>query len=59
VNLLRKYLGDLLIASYVEAVRDSDCDEAYVQEIERAVALKALDSFWRDHLVNMNRLSTA
>ncbi|CAL5350852.1 unnamed protein product [Camellia sinensis] len=28
-------------------------------EIERAVLVKTLDCFWRDHLVNMNRLSSA
>ncbi|XP_057857374.1 protein translocase subunit SECA2, chloroplastic isoform X3 [Cryptomeria japonica] len=59
VNLLRKYFGDFLIASYIEAVRDSGYDNTYAQEVERAIALKALDSFWRDHLLNMNRLNTA
>ncbi|MQL82076.1 hypothetical protein Taro_014519 [Colocasia esculenta] len=58
-NLLRKYLGDFLIATYLEDVQDSGYDDAYVQEIERAVIVKTLDSFWRDHLVNMNRLSSA
>lgn len=59
VNLLRKYLGDFLIASYVQVVRDSCYDHTYIQEVERAIAVKALDSFWRDHLVNMSRLSSA
>lgn len=27
--------------------------------IQRAVLVKTLDCFWRDHLVNMNRLSSA
>eukprot|EP01018_Ginkgo_biloba_P024872 Gb_25957 [translate_table: standard] len=58
-NTLRKYLGDFLIASYVEVVRDSSYDSFYIQEVERAIAVKALDCFWRDHLVNMNRLSSA
>ncbi|XP_052188248.1 protein translocase subunit SECA2, chloroplastic isoform X2 [Diospyros lotus] len=59
VNLLRKYLGDYLIASYLDIVKESGYDDAYVKEIERTVLLKTLDCFWRDHLVNMNRLSSA
>ncbi|XP_008781674.2 protein translocase subunit SECA2, chloroplastic isoform X2 [Phoenix dactylifera] len=58
-NLIRKYLGDFLIASYLEVVQDSGYDDTYVQEIEREVIVKTLDCFWRDHLVNMNRLSSA
>ncbi|CAI9112735.1 OLC1v1013222C1 [Oldenlandia corymbosa var. corymbosa] len=59
VNLLRKYLGDFLIASYLNAIQESGYDAMYVKEIERAVIVKTLDCFWRDHLVNMNRLSSA
>ncbi|XP_077231655.1 preprotein translocase SecA family protein isoform X2 [Tasmannia lanceolata] len=59
INLLRKYLGDFLIASYLEVVQESGYDDAYIQEIERAVFVKTLDCFWRDHLINMNRLSSA
>ncbi|CAL0319428.1 unnamed protein product [Lupinus luteus] len=58
-NLLRKYLGDFLIASYLNVVEESGYDEKHVKDIERAVLLKTLDCFWRDHLVNMNRLSSA
>ncbi|XP_042488496.1 protein translocase subunit SECA2, chloroplastic [Macadamia integrifolia] len=58
-NILRKYLGDILIASYLDVIEESGYDDAYVKEIERAVILKTLDCFWRDHLVNMNRLSSA
>ncbi|KAJ4965139.1 hypothetical protein NE237_016988 [Protea cynaroides] len=58
-NILRKYLGDILIASYLDVMEESGYDHAYVKEIERAVILKTLDCFWRDHLVNMNRLSSA
>ncbi|XP_074562158.1 protein translocase subunit SECA2, chloroplastic [Curcuma longa] len=59
INLLRKYLGEFLIASYLEVVQDSGYDDSYIQEIEREVIVKTLDSFWRDHLINMNRLSSA
>ncbi|GMI77121.1 hypothetical protein like AT1G21650 [Hibiscus trionum] len=59
VNLLRKYLGDVLIATYLNTVQESGYDDAYIKEIERAVLVKTLDCFWRDHLVNMNRLSSA
>ena len=85
LNLFRKYLGDYLVATYLNDVQNSGYDDAYVREIEvcvllsfqffknlgfgsvtcvkfwvqRTVILKALDSFWRDHLVNMNRLSSA
>ncbi|KAI3460557.1 hypothetical protein Pfo_017220 [Paulownia fortunei] len=59
VNLLCKYLGDFLIASYLHVIQESGYDSAYVKEIERAVLVKTLDCFWRDHLVNMNRLSSA
>ncbi|XP_057974090.1 protein translocase subunit SECA2, chloroplastic isoform X1 [Malania oleifera] len=58
-NLLRKYLGDFLIASYLDVVQESGNDYTYVKEIEREVLVKTLDCFWRDHLVNMNRLSSA
>ncbi|PHT50463.1 Protein translocase subunit SECA2, chloroplastic [Capsicum baccatum] len=59
VNFLRKYLGDFLIASYLDVIQESGYDAVYVKEIERAVLLKTLDCFWRDHLINMNRLSSA
>lgn len=59
VNFLRKYLGDFLIASYLDAIQESGYDAIYVKEIEREVLLKTLDCFWRDHLINMNRLSSA
>ncbi|GAV71933.1 zf-C3HC4 domain-containing protein/WD40 domain-containing protein/SecA_PP_bind domain-containing protein/SecA_SW domain-containing protein/SecA_DEAD domain-containing protein, partial [Cephalotus follicularis] len=58
-NLLRKYLGDFLIASYIDVVQKSGYDHAYIKDIERAVLVKTLDCFWRDHLVNMNRLSSS
>lgn len=58
-NLLRKYLGDFVIASYLDVVRESGFDDTYIKEIERAVLLKTLDCFWRDHLINMNMLSSA
>ncbi|PQM36230.1 protein translocase subunit SECA2 chloroplastic isoform X1 [Prunus yedoensis var. nudiflora] len=58
-SLLRKYLGDFLIVSYLDVIEESGYDDAYVKEVERAVLVKTLDCFWRDHLVNMNRLSSA
>ncbi|KAI3873057.1 hypothetical protein MKW92_026432, partial [Papaver armeniacum] len=58
-NLLRKYLGDVLIGSYLDAIQESGYDDVYIKEIEKAVLVKALDCFWRDHLINMNRLSSA
>ncbi|OVA05612.1 Protein translocase subunit SecA [Macleaya cordata] len=58
-NLLRKYLGDFLIGSYLDVIQESGYDDAYIKEIERAVLVKTLDCFWRDHLINMNRLSSA
>lgn len=58
-KFLRKYLGDFLIASYLNVVEESGYDDAYVKDIEKAVLVKTLDCFWRDHLVNMNRLSSA
>lgn len=59
VNILRKYLGDFVIASYLDVVQESGYDDGYVKGIEREVLVKTLDCFWRDHLVNMNRLSSA
>ncbi|KAL5559677.1 hypothetical protein UlMin_035888 [Ulmus minor] len=58
-NLLRKYLGDFLIASYLDVVQESGYDDRYVVEVEKAVLVKTLDLFWRDHLINMNRLNSA
>lgn len=37
MNLLRKYFGDLLIASYLVVVQDSGFDVAYVEEIEVSI----------------------
>lgn len=34
VNLLRKYLGDFLIASYLDVLQESGYDDAYIKEIE-------------------------
>ncbi|KAL3641737.1 Protein translocase subunit SA2, chloroplastic [Castilleja foliolosa] len=59
VNLLSKYLGDFLIALYLDVIQESGYDSLYVKDVEREVLLQTLDSFWRDHLVNMNRLSSA
>ncbi|KAF2291341.1 hypothetical protein GH714_023029 [Hevea brasiliensis] len=39
-NLLRKYLGDLLIASYWNVVQESGYDDAYVKEIEVSFSLE-------------------
>lgn len=58
-NLVRKYLGDVLIGSYLDAVQESGYNDVYIKEIEKAVLVKTLDCFWRDHLINMNRLSSA
>ncbi|KAF8730911.1 hypothetical protein HU200_016783 [Digitaria exilis] len=58
-NLLRKYFGDVLIATYLNAVEESRYDDAYISGIEREVLLKTLDALWKDHLVNMNKLSSA
>lgn len=33
-NLLRKYLGDFLIASYLNVIQESGYDDSYVKEIE-------------------------
>lgn len=33
-NLLRKYLGDYLIASYLNIIQESGYDDSYVKEIE-------------------------
>ncbi|KAI3905769.1 hypothetical protein MKW92_000328, partial [Papaver armeniacum] len=50
---------DVLIGSYLDAVQESGYDDVYIKEIEKAVLVKTLDCFWRDHLINMNRLSSA
>lgn len=34
VNFLRKYLGDFLIASYLDVIQESGYDSVYVKEIE-------------------------
>ena len=44
VNLLRKYLGDFLIASYLNAIRECGYDAAYVKEIEVMLAFYILHS---------------
>ncbi|KAK1641718.1 hypothetical protein QYE76_059523 [Lolium multiflorum] len=59
VNLLRKYFGDFLIATYLEVLQESRYHDAYIRGIEREVLLKTLDTLWKDHLVNMNKLSSA
>lgn len=42
VNLLRKYLGDFLIASYLDVSRESGYDDAYIKEIEVMILLHEL-----------------
>uniref|UniRef100_A0A453HJF9 chloroplast protein-transporting ATPase n=1 Tax=Aegilops tauschii subsp. strangulata TaxID=200361 RepID=A0A453HJF9_AEGTS len=59
VNLLRKYFGDFLIATYLEVLQESRHHDAYIRGIEREALLKTLDMLWKDHLVNMNKLSSA
>ena len=39
VNLLRKYLGDFMIASYLNVIQESGYDDLYVKEIEVASLL--------------------
>lgn len=41
-NILRKYLGDYLIASYLDIVQESGYDDAYVKEIEVTFVLHYL-----------------
>lgn len=36
VNFLRKYLGDFLIASYLDVIQESCYDSEYVKRIEVA-----------------------
>ena len=33
-NLLRKYLGDFMIASYLKVIQESGYDAMYIKEIE-------------------------
>lgn len=40
VNFLRKYLGDFLIASYLDVIQESGYDAVYVKEIEVTVFLE-------------------
>uniref|UniRef100_A0A2C9WER3 chloroplast protein-transporting ATPase n=1 Tax=Manihot esculenta TaxID=3983 RepID=A0A2C9WER3_MANES len=44
INLLRKYLGDLLIASYWNVVQESGYDDSYIKEIEVSFSFEALSS---------------
>ncbi|KAL2611692.1 hypothetical protein R1flu_023384 [Riccia fluitans] len=59
VHLLRKYLGDVLIATYQEKLKKSSLSNSKIELLERVLAVKALDQYWRDHLINMNRLRAA
>ncbi|XP_066330458.1 uncharacterized protein [Miscanthus floridulus] len=46
--------------SYLLVVQES-YDDGYISgiELQREVLLKTLDTLWKDHLVNMNKLSSA
>jgi preprotein translocase subunit SecA len=59
VHILRKYIGDILIGTYEEKLQLSQLSHNRIELVERALALNALDWYWRDHLVNMNRLRSA
>ncbi|CAM6008715.1 unnamed protein product, partial [Sphagnum balticum] len=59
VHILRKYIGDILIGTYEEKLQLSQLSLNRIELVERALALNALDWYWRDHLVNMNRLRSA
>ncbi|KAL9265717.1 translocase subunit SECA2, chloroplastic-like protein [Drosera capensis] len=58
-NLLRKYLGDFLIASYMDLVEESGHMDTDAKEVERRALIWTLDMFWQEHLVNMNKLLSA
>lgn len=58
-HLLRKYLGDVIIGMFEEKLKGTLVPQYQIAQVERAVALNALDRYWRDHLVNMNRLRAA
>lgn len=58
-HLLRKYIGDIIIGMFEEKLRSTLVPNYQIEQVERALALNALDRFWRDHLVNMNRLRAA
>ncbi|MCO5573575.1 hypothetical protein L7F22_027347 [Adiantum nelumboides] len=57
--LLRRYFGEFLIGVYREKIFISDLSPKDVEQTERLLAISALDIFWREHLINMNRLRSA
>ncbi|KAE8713435.1 Protein translocase subunit SECA2 [Hibiscus syriacus] len=69
VNLLRKHLGDVLIATYLNTVQESGYDDAYIKDIELLIFLllefkeQFLSRLWIAsggiNLANMNRLCSA
>lgn len=59
VQLLRKYIGDVLIGMYENKLQVTLVPDFQVEQVERIMAVNALDRYWRDHLVNMNRLRAA
>ncbi|KAJ7549884.1 hypothetical protein O6H91_07G073500 [Diphasiastrum complanatum] len=59
VQLFRKYLGDLLIGLYELKTESSGFSILEIDQIERMMAVKALDGLWSAHLANLNRLRAA
>jgi preprotein translocase subunit SecA len=59
VSLLRKYIGDIIIGMYEEKLKGTLVPHYQIEQVERIMAITAVDRYWRDHLVNMNRLRAA
>lgn len=57
--LLHRYFGEIFIGMYREKLYISEMYPKDIDQTERLLAIAALDMFWREHLVNMNRLRGA
>ncbi|XP_002977981.2 protein translocase subunit SECA2, chloroplastic isoform X1 [Selaginella moellendorffii] len=59
LDSFRRYVGDILIAEYQRKLESIQEFREDANQVERSVAISALDYFWRMHLANMSRLSSA
>eukprot|EP00249_Psilotum_nudum_P015907 c25575_g1_i1 orf=594-3800(-) len=59
VNLLQRYFGEILIGIYRQKLFLLDMHPVDIDKAERMLAITALDTYWRKHLVNMSQLCNA
>lgn len=54
INEVKKYLVEIITNDYINKVKDAPLE--IVEEFEKAVSLRVLDTYWMDHISSMSHL---